>query len=208
MCGLTTSRSFHCHLNDVYETLVTFFLILQESLQTDGWRRRILAVVSLTEDEQSKLMTVIELSTYINAPIELVFDLARDLDLHQESTSRTREKIVAGRSTGLVQLDDEITFEAVHFGVRQRLTSKIIELKAPHRFVDRMTNGAFRSLEHIHEFESVKDGTIMRDKMTIAAPLGPLGVVAERLFLAAYMRRFLEERNTFLKRTAESREGR
>lgn len=149
-------------------------------------------------------MTRIEIITEISAPIELVFDLARDLDLHQKSTSKTKEKIVAGRSTGLVELGDEITFEATHFGVKQRLSSKIIEFEAPHKFVDQMTKGAFKSLKHLHEFSESSNGTVMRDVLIIEAPLGPLGLLAEKLFLAAYMRRFLQERNAFLKQFAEA----
>jgi hypothetical protein len=34
----------------------------------------------------------IELITIINAPIENVFDSARDIDLHMESTKQTGEK--------------------------------------------------------------------------------------------------------------------
>lgn len=150
-------------------------------------------------------MTRIELTTEIAAPIELAFDLARDLDLHQRSTSQTKERIVAGRSTGLAELGDEITFEATHFGVRQRLSSKIIELRQPHRFVDQMTKGAFKSLYHLHEFRSTPRGIEMKDVLTFEAPLGPLGILAEKLFLANYMKRFLLARNNFLKSEAESR---
>ncbi len=150
-------------------------------------------------------MTRIELTTEIAAPIELVFDLARDLDLHQKSTSQTKERIVAGKSTGLAELGDEITFEATHFGVRQKLTSKIIEMSRPNRFVDQMTKGAFKSLHHIHEFRSTPGGTEMKDVLTFEAPLGPLGILAEKLFLASYMKKFLAARNDFLKGEAESR---
>ena len=150
-------------------------------------------------------MTRIELTTEIAAPIELVFDLARDLDLHQKSTSQTKERIVAGKSTGLAELGDEITFEATHFGVRQKLTSKIIEVSRPNRFVDQMTKGAFKSLHHIHEFSPTPGGTEMKDVLTFEAPLGPLGILAEKLFLASYMRKFLAARNDFLKSEAESR---
>jgi hypothetical protein len=44
----------------------------------------------------------------------------------------------------------------------------------------------------------------MRDRFEFIAPLGVLGWLAERLFLARYMRRFIEERNVILKRSAES----
>jgi hypothetical protein len=44
----------------------------------------------------------------------------------------------------------------------------------------------------------------VRDVFEYRAPLGPLGRLVERLFLTAYMRRFLEGRAWELKTLAES----
>ena len=44
----------------------------------------------------------------------------------------------------------------------------------------------------------------MRDELRFAAPLGPLGTLAETLFLRRYFVRFLEERNRVLRETAEA----
>ncbi len=49
-------------------------------------------------------MPLIELSTGIRAPIERVFDLARSIDAHVASTGQTRERAVAGRTSGLIEL--------------------------------------------------------------------------------------------------------
>jgi len=46
----------------------------------------------------------------------------------------------------------------------------------------------------------------VRDIFDYEAPLGVLGRIAERLFLTAYMRRFLEGRSRELKAVAESDE--
>jgi hypothetical protein len=44
----------------------------------------------------------------------------------------------------------------------------------------------------------------MTDRFEFSAPLGILGILAERTFLARYMRRFLERRNAILKHAAET----
>src|SRR5689334_8091018 len=98
-------------------------------------------------------MPVLTIETKIGAPVELCFDLARDVEIHCATTAGTRERIVAGKSAGLLELGDQVTFEAVHFGIRQRLSSRIIEYDRPHRFTDQMVSGAFKSLRHVHEFE-------------------------------------------------------
>ena len=47
------------------------------------------------------------------APRERVFDLARSIDLHQRSTERTREQAVGGRTSGLIGVDESVTWRAV-----------------------------------------------------------------------------------------------
>ena len=148
-------------------------------------------------------MPIIRLETQIHAPVERCFDLARDLDLHRETMSHTGEKAVGGITSGLIGPGQAVTWEATHFGVRQRLTSRITDFDSPHRFVDEMTEGAFQSLHHLHEFEDTTSGTMMRDTMTYVSPLGPLGKIADALFLERYMRGLLTARNALLKAHAE-----
>lgn len=153
-------------------------------------------------------MPRIQISLYVDAPPERCFDLARSIDLHQRSTARTEERAVAGVATGLIGLGQEVTWEARHFGLRQRLTSRITAFDRPHHFRDSQVRGAFRCFDHDHYFVAEGTGTRMTDIFTFQAPLGPLGWLAERLFLTAYMRRFLEERNRVVKEVAESEEWR
>lgn len=149
-------------------------------------------------------MPRIVVRTFVRAPQQVVFDAARDADLHTKTTKHTREKIVAGRCEGLFELGDEVTFEATHFFIRQRLRVRIVEMQPPHRFSDEMLSGAFQSLRHVHLFEAVETGTRMTDVLSWKAPLGFLGKVADRLFLARYMQRFLERRNCALKAIVEA----
>jgi ligand-binding SRPBCC domain-containing protein len=149
-------------------------------------------------------MPVIVLRTPVAAPPSRCFDLARDVDLHQRSTAASHERAVAGVTSGLMKAGDEVTWEATHFGVRQRLTSRITEFEPPNRFVDEMVRGAFRRFRHEHQFLSVPDGTEMVDIFDYTSPLEALGRLADRLFLRRYMTRLLSERNAYLKRVAES----
>jgi ligand-binding SRPBCC domain-containing protein len=102
---------------------------------------------------------------------------------------------------------DRVTWEGKHFGVTQRLSSQITQFQPPSFFQDRMTKGAFRSLEHDHFFEPQAGGTLMVDVLSFAAPLGPLGWIAERLFLGNHLRRFLVKRGMALKQLAERGPG-
>ncbi len=149
-------------------------------------------------------MPVIRLETVIAAPIERCFDLMRDVDVHTQSTARTQERAVGGVTTGILKEGDEVTWEAVHFGVRQRLTVKVVRCEPPRLFEDAKVRGAFKAFNHLHEFRAVPGGTQMIDTFRYRSPLGPLGAIADRLFLTRYMRSFLERRARFLKERAES----
>ena len=149
-------------------------------------------------------MPIIQLETLINAPIERCFDLSRDIELHMQSTGQTREIAIAGVTKGLINLGEEVTWEATHFGVRQRLTTRITEFNQPSHFRDSQVKGAFQRFDHDHYFCTTVEGkTLMRDVFDYTAPLGWLGILADRLFLRAYMRAFLVKRNSLIKNVAE-----
>ncbi|HEY6188505.1 MAG TPA: SRPBCC family protein [Pyrinomonadaceae bacterium] len=152
-------------------------------------------------------MPTIHLETFIRAPIELCFDLSRSVDVHMASTGHTGERAVAGVTSGMMNLDDEVTWEARHFGVRQRLTSRITTMERPRIFVDEMQRGAFKRWHHTHTFEPLEDGTLMIDDAAYRSPLGLLGHIADRLFLKRYMTRLLLVRNAHIKKVAEEETG-
>jgi ligand-binding SRPBCC domain-containing protein len=153
-------------------------------------------------------MPLIELETQIAAPIERVFDLARSIDAHMASTEGSNERAVAGRTTGLIGDGETVTWEAKHFGIKQRLSVRVTKFDRPHLFGDEMISGAFSAMRHTHRFIQSGGGTLMRDEFHFTAPFGFFGRLAERLFLTNYMRRFLTKRAAALKSMAESDEWR
>lgn len=149
-------------------------------------------------------MPVLRLATLVRAPAEVCFDLARDVTVHMESAAGTREVAVAGVTKGLMNLGDEVTWEATHFGVRQRLTSRITAFDRPRHFRDSQVVGAFQRFDHDHIFHEREGATLMEDVFDYQSPLGVFGRLADRLFLAAYMRAFLEKRAEHLRQAAEA----
>ncbi|MFF2091144.1 SRPBCC family protein [Paenibacillus sp. NPDC058174] len=147
------------------------------------------------------MATTVTTRIEIEAPIALCFAMASDIGVHTRTVWRhTREKAVAGVTDGPIKGGETVTFEATHFGVRQRLTSLISEFEPPHMFVDETLKGAFKSLRHIHEFKQIGNITVMSDTLHFEAPFGLLGRIVEALVLKRYMRRFLEHRNEQLKK--------
>jgi ligand-binding SRPBCC domain-containing protein len=142
--------------------------------------------------------------TEIRAPIERVFDLARDVDLHTVSMRRHGEVAVAGRTSGLLELGEEITWQARHFGMTMRLTARIIEFERPRRFRDSMVRGPFAWLHHEHRFHARNGKTVMEDVFEFASPLGPVGRLVDRFVLAPYLTRLLRARAGAIKAAAEA----
>jgi ligand-binding SRPBCC domain-containing protein len=152
----------------------------------------------------SRLYTL-TVKTNIAASASRSFDHARSVDAHVLSAGNSGERVVGGRTSGLLELGEEVTWEAWHLGIRQRLTSRITVFQPPDFFQDRMIKGVFKSFEHDHRFEADKaGGTVMVDVVRFEAPLGPLGWAARRLILARHLRRFLRKRELALKAMAES----
>jgi ligand-binding SRPBCC domain-containing protein len=148
-------------------------------------------------------MQTIQIMTWIAAPPERCFDAARDLDLHLKSMAHTGERAVAGRTSGLIELGEEVTWRARHFFVTQHFTSRITAFDRPRWFQDSMQRGAFRSFVHDHTFEARGGGTAMTDALAFAAPLGFLGRIAETLVLRRYLTRLLESRAKIIKEAVE-----
>ena len=153
-------------------------------------------------------MPIIKTDMFIYAPRDICFNVARDIDIHTESTSQTNERAVGGITSGLIGLNETVTWEAVHFGVKQNLTVRITEFDFPNRFVDEMEKGAFKRFYHVHEFIEKENGTLMLDTFDYTSPFGIIGRLADQLFLEQYMKEFLIKRNRYIKKIAEERVGR
>ncbi|MFI1745923.1 SRPBCC family protein [Thalassobellus sediminis] len=152
-------------------------------------------------------MPTIEIKTEIHSDKKKCFDLARNIDLHQDSLKFSGEKAIAGKTKGLIGQGEWVCWEAKHLGFVQHLTSKITEFDEPNYFVDEMVMGAFKSFRHEHHFEETNAGTEMIDVFYFESPLGILGKIANTLFLKRYMTNLLKTRNKFLKEKAESSES-
>lgn len=149
-------------------------------------------------------MPTIYLETIIKADIKICFDLSRSIDLHQISTAKTKEKAIAGITIGLVNTGDFVTWEAVHFGIKQKLTSKISQVEPYVHFRDEQLKGAFKYFIHDHYFKTENGMVTMIDNFEFSSPYGFIGKIFDKLVLTNYMKSFLIERNQTIKEFAES----
>jgi ligand-binding SRPBCC domain-containing protein len=149
-------------------------------------------------------MPTIHLTTFIAAPVAVVFDLSRHIGVHKESMRNFKEEAVAGTRFGLIEKNESVTWRARHFFKERLLRVKITEMKKHEMFTDEQAEGDFRMMKHEHYFKPCDNGTIVIDLFHFESPYGMIGRWLNSLFLTKYMRRLLEQRNRTIKTYAES----
>jgi ligand-binding SRPBCC domain-containing protein len=148
-------------------------------------------------------MTTIRLITKIKAPIHTVFDASRNIDIHQLSTVKSNETAIDGVTSGLINLNETVTWRGKHFGIYLKHQSKITEMEIPNYFVDEMIKGHFKFFRHEHSFVTQSGTTVMIDYLQYETPFGIFGKLFNKLFLKKHLTNFLLERNDFLKKITE-----
>jgi ligand-binding SRPBCC domain-containing protein len=146
-------------------------------------------------------MTTIHLITKINAPIETVFNMSTDIDVHQQSARKTGEIAVAGVTSGNIKLGETVTWKGRHFGIMLMHRSKITAYDFPNYFVDEMEKGCFKSFRHEHYFEHQDGITTMTDQLSYETPYGIFGKLFDWFLLKKHMTHFLLKRNAFIKKS-------
>ena len=149
-------------------------------------------------------MTTINLTTKINATQKTVFDASRNIDIHQQSASKSNEAAIAGITSGLINLNETVTWRGKHFGFYLTHKSRITAMDFYAYFVDEMEEGKFKTFKHEHYFEEKNEVTTMTDKLQYETPFGIIGKLFDALFLKNHMTHFLLERNKILKEVSEN----
>jgi len=149
-------------------------------------------------------MPKIHLTTFIAAPIERVFDLSRNIQLHKESMKRHKEEAVAGTRFGLIEKDETVTWKARHLFKTRILRTRITDMQKPSLFVDEQSQGSFEEMKHEHYFKPCENGTIMIDLFHFESPYGTMGKWLNAFYLTGYLKNLLQQRNRVIKEYAES----
>jgi ligand-binding SRPBCC domain-containing protein len=150
-------------------------------------------------------MPLVERRIEVRAPIDRVFDLARDIDLHRTSMRQYGEEVIGGVTTGLIGEGEEVALRARHFGLSWRLTSRVTEFRPPVFFRDTLVSGPFARFDHAHTFAEHEGVTVMTDRFDYEPRFGVLGRFADRIAGRRRLTRLLEERQRAIKEAAERR---
>jgi ligand-binding SRPBCC domain-containing protein len=149
-------------------------------------------------------MTTIKITTHYFARIETVFDINRNIDIHQQSASKTKEIAIAGITSGLINKNETVTWKGKHFGLYLTHQSLISEMIFPTYFVDEQLKGNFKSFKHQHFFEQKENYVEVTDVLEYETPFGIFGQLFDKLLLKKHLRKFIIHRNEILKNLSEN----
>jgi ligand-binding SRPBCC domain-containing protein len=76
--------------------------------------------------------------------------------------------------------------------------TEIKDVEEPYLFVDTQLEGPYKTWEHKHIFEEVKDGVKMIDHVVYSLPMGILGEFAHQLFVRKRLEQIFDYREKIL----------
>jgi len=95
-----------------------------------------------------------------------------------------------------------IEYDLSLFGVRFGWRTVIERFDPPRSFVDVQARGPYRLWRHTHEIDELPGGgTRIADRVEYELPLGPLGELAHRLFVARQLRHIFDHRQHVIAET-------
>jgi ligand-binding SRPBCC domain-containing protein len=157
-------------------------------------------------------MPVLELECTIGAPLEEVWAFHQDVPRALAALSPPDSGVEVERAEPLPpRVGTRVVIRARDpFGRRIRWVAVYVEHQDPHpvpggaaaRFVDEQESGPFAAWRHEHDFSAIgESSTRLVDRVTYTVPLGPLGRIADRLFVARQLRQMFRHRHQVTRRT-------
>jgi ligand-binding SRPBCC domain-containing protein len=149
-------------------------------------------------------MSRFEFKTFVKAPRDRVFDLARSIDLHLSGFEVGHHYAIGGVTHGLIGAGEQVQWRGKAFGIWWKHRSEIVVFDRPRHFRDTMIRGAFKKYNHDHYFETQGNGTEMKDVVEFEAPAGAIGRLLDRMLIYQYLYQLIVQRSESIRGAAES----
>jgi len=149
-------------------------------------------------------MPKIHITSFINAPVDRVFNLSRNLTLIKLALKGGKEQYLSSAAGNLLTAGETITLRARHLGKNRELTARVINLKLPEGYTEEQIKGDLKSFRHEYHFKKVDNGTIMIDLVEFEGPRDFLGSIAAKYFLKSYFEAVVRKKNDLIRQYAES----
>ncbi len=149
-------------------------------------------------------MVHIHITTFIAAPMQRVFDLARHFSVLKHSLLGTSAAVSSGAEKELFAAGDTLTFQSRNLGRTRTVTTRITEMNGRSIFTEEQVKGDLKSYRHTHHFMPADNGTIMIDLIECGTPHDIIGTLAGEGALRRFMQKIAEKRIAGIRHYAES----
>jgi ligand-binding SRPBCC domain-containing protein len=154
-------------------------------------------------------MPRLEFAAEIDAPLEKVWafhDTVESMPKITPPQTKVRIEGIPGAMAKGVRFTLVIRQPPIFIPLRWETI--ITEYEPPYRFVDEQGKGPFAFWRHEHLFEHAARGrTLLRDIVTYTPPFGPLGTIADFLFIRRQLNAMFLYRHTRTRQQLEAGEG-
>jgi ligand-binding SRPBCC domain-containing protein len=153
-------------------------------------------------------MPTLEFETTVPAPLADVWAFFQDVATSLPALTSPAEAVKVESADVPVMEGSRIVLTMNGPLGRVRWVAKIVAHAPPHavvfgeeaRFVDEQESGPFRQWVHAHEFEAVDAKTTrVVDRITYRVPLGPIGWIADLVYVRRKLRRAFRYRHERLR---------
>jgi ligand-binding SRPBCC domain-containing protein len=149
-------------------------------------------------------MVSIHLTTFIEAPMQRVYDLARHISVLKGAFTGTPVQVSSGGGAYLFQRGDSLTFQSRNLGRTRTITARITEMDGKSIFTEEQVKGDLKSYRHTHHFKPTENGTIMIDLIECEGPRDFLGSLAGASAMKRYVEKMTSRRIDNIRQYAES----
>ncbi len=149
-------------------------------------------------------MPKIHITTFINAPIDRVFNLSRCLALSKMALKGGNEQLLSSSAANMVAAGETITLRAKHMGKTREITARVTDFTLPDGYTEEQIKGNLKSFRHEYHFKKVDNGTIMIDLVEFEGPRDLAGSLAGKFFLKSYFEKNVKKKNDLIRQYAES----
>jgi ligand-binding SRPBCC domain-containing protein len=157
-------------------------------------------------------MPTLEFETVIAAPLQKVWAFFEDVTRAIPTIYSPDDGVVVEHADLPPAVGGKVIIRMRGPFGKMRMVAKFVEHRPPHavvfgeeaRFVDEQESGPFKYWHHEHDFERVDEkNTRMLDRVTYRVPLGPIGVLADWIYVRRRLRRMFRYRSEAVKRALE-----
>lgn len=142
-----------------------------------------------------------EVRQFVPRSIGEVFPFFADAKNLERITPPTLNFHIEKMSTAEIEAGTIIDYKLRIHGVPIRWKTEIETWTPPHTFTDNQVKGPYTRWHHVHQFETLGNGTLMTDSVTYKLPLGLMGRIGGSGFVEGDVRNIFEYRRKIIQET-------